>query len=32
MLEEEWSGFKARWTYHPTNGLHIVFVDNTFSG
>lgn len=25
--EDEWSGMRARWTYHPDDGLQITFID-----
>ena len=25
--EDEWSGLRARWTYHPDAGLEITFID-----
>lgn len=25
---EEWDGIKARWTYHPDDGLQITLVDS----
>jgi hypothetical protein len=24
---DEWDGYKARWTYHPDNGLRITIID-----
>lgn len=27
MQTDEWDGYRARWTYHPDDGLNITIVD-----
>lgn len=30
MQTDQWNGFKARWTYHPDDGVNITFIDERF--
>lgn len=30
MQSDEWDGLKARWNYHPDNGLDITVIDQKF--